>query len=319
MISTKGNVKTRALALLNDVTQGAYTDAVFLEGFNEAWDALRSAFLQYQIPFIEQIVLYNVNPGTTSFSPLDAGIAGFGELVEMEERAAGSTDRFVHVWEKDKLSQRDPGEAILEFVWRLDRFEMIGVTSAREVRISYWDTGAAYPATDGESVGVDGAITFLSNFSAGSMAPRKGDYELGVLYLGKAVGARYDEGIIGGALWRLIQPMVRSRQRVPTAPKPYSVIRRRWQKRQPYIAANQPAGGGATPAIFTLFGGTITGTVDGTNPTFFLSYPVTRIVVHLNGVTLSPVQHYNAGANVVTFLDPYIPQPGADLMIEGWL
>jgi hypothetical protein len=113
--------------------------------------------------------------------------------------------------------------------------------------------------------------------------------------------------------------MVRSRQRVPCAPKPYSVVRRRWQKRQPYIAANQPAGGGSKPAIFSLFDNTITGTLDGVNAQFFLTFPVSRVIVHLNGVTLTPGQHYIQGANMVTFVAPYIPQPGADLMVEGWL
>src|ERR1043166_2142558 len=165
MISTKGNVKTRALALLDDASQGTFKNDVFLEAFNEAWDAMRAAFVQYQIPFAEQIAVYTVNQGVTSFSPADAGIGGFGELVELEERAAGTTERFSHVWEKDKLSQRDPGETLLEFVWRLDRFELIGATSPREVRISYWDTGTSFPAVDGDSVGVDGAITFLSQYA----------------------------------------------------------------------------------------------------------------------------------------------------------
>jgi hypothetical protein len=318
MISTKGQVKTRALSLLDDDAQGTFKDAVFLAGFNEAWDALRASFIQYQIPFVEDIVTFTLAAGTTEFSPADAGIAGFGELIELEERRAGSTDRFIHVWEVDKLSQRDPGEGLIEFVWRLDHFETLGATEAREVRITYWDSGAAFPTNDGDSVGVDGAINFLAKYSASAMAIRKGYDELSNRYKTEAVGSEYEEGKIGGALFRLLQPMVRARQRVAIAPKPYSVVRRRWQKRGPFIAANVPAGGGGTPLQFSLFDGTVTGVVDGSNAQFFLPFPVAGVRVNLNGAALTPVQHYTFYANVVTFLPPYIPQPGADVLVEAW-
>ncbi len=316
MISTVAQVQNRTLALLDDSAGATFTTAIYTEGFSEAWDAMRSAMVQYQIPFIEEIVEVTISPGVTSLSPSTAGIGGFGELVEIEERRDGSTDHYQRIWEVDKLAQRDPGEVLGEFVWRLDSFQFIGATTARQIRIRYWDTGAA--PTSG-TTGVDGAITFLSKYAASVMAPRKGYDEYAARYKLEAVGGRYEEGLIGGALFRLIQPMVRSRQRVQVAPKPYSVIRRRIWRRAPYIAANQPAGGGDMPAIFTLWNGTLSGVADGTNPQFFLSYPVRQVVVHLNGIALTQDMHFTHGANMVTFIPPYIPMPGADIMIEGWI
>jgi hypothetical protein len=135
-----------------------------------------------------------------------------------------------------------------------------------------------------------------------------------------AVGSRYDDGVIGGELFRLCQPMVRSRQRVQVAPRPYSVIARRRQwRRNLYVAANQPAGVATAPALFSYVAGTITGTLDGVNDTFYLSYPVSSVVVTLNGSTLTPLQHYIFGTNQLVFISPYIPQPGADIMVEGWI
>jgi len=263
--------------------------------------------------------------GESVYWPADrrvGGTAGVGAMYiprrtgTPTSRRAGSTDRYIRIEETDKLQQRDPGEVLGEFVWRLDSFQFIGATTARQIRIRYWDTGAA--PTSG-TTGVDGAITFLSKYAASVMAPRKGYDEYAARYKLEAVGGRYEEGLIGGALFRMIQPMVRSRQRVQVAPKPYSVIRRRTWRRAPYIAANQPFGGANMPAVFKLSDGSLTGTVDGSNATFYLAYPLSRVIVHLNGSALIEGDHFTQFANVVTFLYPFIPEAGAEIMIEGWL
>jgi len=310
-------VNTRVLALLDDPAGATFTPTILTEGFVEAWDAMRAAMLQYQVPFITEIATADVGVLQTVFYPGSAGIGGFGELVELEERRAGSTDHYQSVWEVDELPQRDPGEVLGEFVWRQDAFHFVGATTLRQIRITYWDTGQA-PVSG--STGVDGALTFLSKYEAAIVAPRKGYDELGARYMLQAVGAGYEQGVIGGALFRLIQPMVRSRQRVQVASRPYTVIDRHNRiRRAPYVAANQPFGGGNMPAIFKLSDGSIIGTVDGANAVFFLAYPVTRAVVHLNGSALTQGPHFSHGANVITFFDPHIPQLGAEIMVEGWL
>jgi hypothetical protein len=317
MISTVAQVDTRVLALLDDPLAATFTQQIREQGFGEAWDAMRAAMVQYQVPFITEIVTSALAPMSPVMYPGDAGIVGFGELVELEERRYGSTEHFRCVWEVDELPQRDPGEILGEFVWRQDAFHFVGATTQREVRITYWDTGQA--PTSG-ATGVDGALTFLSKYEAAIIGPRKGYDELGAKYMREAVGVRYEEGIIGGALFRLIQPMVRSRQRVQVAPMPYSVMGRRSARRGlPYIAANSPTGGADMPAIFKTLDGTLTGSADGTNPFFFLSYPVRRVIVTLNGITLMQDMHFFHTTNRITFIPPYIPNIGADVMVQGWL
>jgi hypothetical protein len=320
MISTLAQVKTRTLGLLDDPNGARFTDAVLLPAIGEGLDALWGAFTFYEIPRSKVVATYTLAANTTSVSPAVLGIDDMGEVIELRERRFGSTDRFTHVREVDDLPQRDAIQVLGEWEWRADTLWFVGATEARELWISYFSTTGQPSALDSTSTGVDGCLTFLSKYAAGIAGPRKGNNEMAAVYMKHAVGGRYDEGVIGGELYRLCQPMVRARQRVPVAPQPFSVIRRRAHfARTPYIAAQQPVGVGVAPALFSYFAGTIAGDLDGSNATFYLSYPVSAVNVILNGATLTPTQHYTHGANVVTFLAPYIPQPGADILVEGWL
>jgi hypothetical protein len=134
------------------------------------------------------------------------------------------------------------------------------------------------------------------------------------------VGSRYDEGVYGGALFRLCQPMVRARQRVQVAPRAYSITRRLTAHRAaPYIAAQQPAGVGTAPVQFSTATGTITGTLDGVNTTFYLSYPVSTARVFLNGAAMTATIDYTHSVNVITFLAGQIPQASDTITVEGYL
>jgi hypothetical protein len=321
MISTYGNVRSRALARLDDPNQASFTDAILLPAIQEAIDALQGAFVFFEIPRSKVVTTFTVGVGTTSVTPATAGIADMGEVIELKERLSGSTDRYVHIHEVDDLPQRDAGECLGSWEWRSDTFWFVGATTAREVWISYFSTTTQASSFDANaSTGVDGALNFLSLYTVGAVGGRKGYYELAEDCMTKAVGSRYNDGVIGGELFRLCQPMVRSRQRVPVAPRAFSVSRRLLRPwAAPYIAANSPGGGGTAPAQFTYAEGTVTGTLDGSNATFYLSYPVTTVVVALNGATLSQTLHYTHSANQIVFLAPYIPQPGADILVQGWV
>ena len=313
-ISTVDQVKTRFLALLDDPAGAIFSDAVYTEAFGEAREALNSGFLRMQIPLIEKIVTYTLPANTTALSPATALITDFGELVELEERRAGSSDDYVRIWEVDKLSQRTATDALGEFVWRLDQFQFIGATVAREVRIRYWDTGVV-PASG--SVVVDGAKTFLAKYAAGVAGPRKG-HEYAEKYFAQAVGQYYPERI-GGELFALLQPMVRSRQRVQVAPPPYSVIRRiHWRRPQQINVAAGCGSGGDMPLFFRSSDGTITGDIDGVNDTFYLAAPCAEVEVYLNGVKLTKNVGYSHGTNVVTFLAGYVPVVGSYIDVTGY-
>lgn len=319
MISTTAQVRNRVIALLDDPTQAVFTDAIVLPAVGEAIDALQSALVFYEIPRSKVVVTYTLPALTTSVSPATMGIADMGEIIELRERRSGSSDYYTHVYECDDLPQRPQVETLGNWEWRGDQFWFVGATQARQLWLSYFET-TEQPTDFTGTTGVDGALSFLSLYAAGVAGPRKGYDELAAAYMQRAVGNRYDQGIIGGGLFYLCQPMVRSRQRVQVAPRPYSVIRRRFgARRQVYIAAQQPAGVGMAPAQFSYSAGSITGTLDGTNATFYLSYPVTSVVVTLNGVTLTPTQHYTFSANQIVFLAPYVPQPDSEILVEGWV
>lgn len=318
MICTYDQVRTRVLNLLDDPNQATFKDPIVLAGIGEAVDALQQAFVFYEIPRSKVVTTYDLPVGVTNFSPADAGITDMGEVIELREKTTGSSDPYAHIWECDDLPQRPQTQVLGNWEWRGDDFWFVGATSARTVWISYFSTIEQPNTIDGSPTQADGDLTFLSKYTAGVIGPRKGYDEIAAGYMKSAVGSRYDDGIIGGELFRLCQPMVRSRQRVQVAPRPYSVIRRRQQwRRNVYIAAQ--GGGTGNFNQYSTFAGNLTGAIDGTNAQFFLSTPVSSAIVTLNGVTLTLGLHYTLSANSLLFLSPYIPQPGAEILVDGWL
>ncbi len=319
MIATSDQVKTRVLALLDDPNQAVFSDSIILQGFGEAVDSLQQAMVFYEIPRTKVVVTYNVAPYVTNFSPADAGITDMGEVIELREKQQGSSDPYTHIWEWDDLPQRPQATVLGDWEWRGDDFWFVGATLPRTVWISYFTTIEQPTSMGSTPTQADGDLTFLSKYTAGIIGPRKGYDEISAGYMRSAVGPRYDEGIIGGELFRFCQPMVRSRQRVQVAPRPYSCIARRQQwRRNFYVAANQPAGVSTAPVQFSTATGTITGTLDGTNDTFYLSYPVSSCNVYRNGVLMTQPLDVVFGANQLVFSAGQIPLVDDVLTAEGW-
>jgi hypothetical protein len=321
VISTYGQVRSRALARLDDPSQATFTDAILLPGIQEAIDVLFEAFVFFEIPRVKVVTTFTVGVGTTSVTPATAGIADMGEIIELRERLSGSTDRYVHIHEVDDLPQRDAVECLGNWEWRGDAFYFVGATTARQVWISYFSTTTQESSFDANaSTGVDGALNFLSLYAVSAVGGRKGYNEIAEECRRMAVGNRFDDGVIGGSLFRLCQPMVRARQRVQVAPRAYSITRRLTAHRAaPYIAAQQPAGVGTAPVQFSTATGTITGTLDGVNTTFYLSYPVSTARVFLNGAAMTATIDYTHSVNVITFLAGQIPQASDTITVEGYL
>jgi hypothetical protein len=320
MISTLAQVRTRVVNLLDDPNQATFTDAIVLPAIGEAIDALQSALVFYEIPKSKVVTTYTLPQGVTNVTPATMGIANMGEVIELRERRTGSSDFYTHVYECDDLPQRPQVEILADWEWRGDSFWFVGATQSRDLWLSYFTTVEQPTAIDSTPTAADGDLSFLSLYAAGVAGPRKGYDELAAAYMQRAVGSRYDQGIIGGALFYLCQPMVRSRQRVQVAPRPYSVIRRRLMpQRGVYIAANAPAGGGGTPQQFSSANGTITGTIDGSNLTFYLPFPVTTANIYRNGLLMTTGIDCTFSANQIVFVAPQIPQVGDILTAEGWV
>jgi hypothetical protein len=327
---TRLQIKTRYLQRLDqppliggvDPPGAVFTDAIFQEAFGEAFDALYSAFLSYQVPRIE-IVQDGIilPPLTASLTPAQAGIANFGDFDYLAERAAYSTDTFVDLNPVDRLTQRAATDRLAEFCYRNATFYFVGATSVRELRLGYDSSGQA-PTLDTAQIAVDSSLTFLSNYAVGVSARQKGYEEVGSECMMLAVGPRYHQGIIGGELFRLVQPAVRSRQNVQIARKPFSASRFRLRPAAtPYIAS-QPmvAGMNATnvPVEFSTANATIVGAVDGVNLVFVLILGgVQHMEVSRNGVLQTVGVDYTSINNQITFVLASVPQIGDIITAEA--
>jgi hypothetical protein len=330
MLPTRGYVRQQFLGLLDDPA-GAVWDppnlpvgiiSPFTVAFNEAYDVLFSAFLNQQVPQVENVLQgIIVPPMTTVLTPAAMGIADFADFEWIRERLAGSTDRFLDLIELDNLTQRQPADRLIETVWQNNAFQFIGATTVREIQIKYVSSGLA-PTDNNTVIGIDNSASFLSNYAAGKAGPRKGLDAEGQACMMFAVGPKFHLGTIGGELFRLIQPLVRERQHVQIAHRPYTTERRRGIRRAlPYVMAQQgTTGGGAqnVPVQFSNADGTIVGTIDGTNATFWLTLGVISFTLYRNGVLQTLNVDYTAINNQFTFLTASIPLAGDSLTAEGY-
>ena len=315
------NVKTRFRAILDDPNGLVWLDSpYFSEGFTEAYDALFNALLNSQAPRLELIVDgIHIIPGTKSWNPAtDGGITDLADYVRIEERPFGSVQKFTEMYSWDQLPQRDPTDRIVDYVYRFDTFYFVGVTSDRELRITYESSGTA-PAADGTIITVDGSLSFLAKAAVAAVAKSKGRDELGAQCRKEAYGPRYDDtGVPGGELLRIIAPRVRAEQKTPMAIKPYSVYRSRLRRRVPYVVAQQPQGIGQAPAQFSTATGTITPAPDGVTTVFFLSYPVVTAVISRNGLIMTQPTDCTFATNMITFSIAQTPQVGDIVTAQGW-
>jgi hypothetical protein len=229
MNPTRGQVKTRFQQILDDPLGLVFDETVFAPAFGEAFDALMNAFLQYQVPAIELVAHYTVPAGTTSLTPAQMGITDFGDYIYLAERG-DSADKYRPITPVDDVPQRDQGAYLLEANFSNGTFYFVGATGDVDIEIKYDASGTA-PTSDATVIQVDGSLTFLSNYAVGVAGPRKGYDEVAARARLAAVGPRYDVGTIGGELFRLIQPRVRSRQKIPFAPKRFSAGARTGSRR----------------------------------------------------------------------------------------
>jgi hypothetical protein len=301
MTPTVAEVVAEIQSLLGDEPKRVFPDTLALKGFNRAYERLQHELIKDQVPRIVAVTTYTLPAGTTSFTPADAGISNFGELIAMHERQPGTSDEWVELVEYELLNGRQ-ADALRIFEWRGDAFYFYGSSNSREVRLRYYDSGI--PPTTG-TVGIDGSMLFLSYYGAAAVGPSKGydDAEIQRMRV-MALGPRMDGS--GGFLYDLVAPMVRASQRVQRQPQPYGVESNySWRRVRPplYIEA-PPATGGMEQVL------TISGTIDGANDTFTLSALPQDLDLYKNGLLQYPGTAYTLNGTIVTFLPDYIPQPG---------
>lgn len=327
---TRLQVKQLYLQILDDPAGSVFTDtsnpttgavSVFQSGFSQAFDLLFNNALNQQVSAVEQVVSGIVIPPSPvpfSVTPAAMGLTSFADWEWISERQFGSTDKFLDLVDEDRLSQRAPTDRLIETVWQNQCFNFIGCTTVREIQIKYVSSGSA-PTDDTAVIKFDNCLNFLANYAAGVTGGQKGYPAIGDRCRLFAVGPKFDLGSIGGELFRLMQPLVRNRQLVSCAHKPYTTTRRigGWWRGVPYVGVQQGTTGGGSqnvPMEFTTANGTITPAPDGTNAVFYLVMGVNQnITVFRNGVLqsygIAPADYININ-NQITFNSGSIPQIG---------
>lgn len=339
---TRGQVFGKFLQALDDPAGFVYTDipgptvtspggninapSIFQQGFAEAFDLLFSNALNQQVPRVELVVqgiIIPPSPIPFSVTPTAMGLSSFADFEWVGERTAGSSEKFLDMWDEDRLTQRAPTDRLLEYVFQAGAFQFVGCTTVRELQIKYVESGVA-PTDNNAVITFDNSLNFLGNYAASVAGPQKGDDAIAAKCRLFAVGPKFDLGSIGGELFRLMQPLVRSRQNVQVAHRPYSTTRRMGMAYRgiPYVAAQQgTTGGGAqnVPVQFSTAQGTITPLPDGVVPTFWASLGLLpNYSVFRNGVLMTLGFDYTALGNQFTFQANNIPQPGDTLTLEGY-
>lgn len=335
MFPTRLQVKQRFWALLDDPSGKVFTDIPTINGgpslfqsfFSQSYDVLFNAMMAQQVPRVEQVVegiIVPPSPIPFSMSPAEMGINDFADWEWISERTAGSNDKFLDLYDEDRLTQRPAVERLMETVWQNNAFHFVGCTTTRELQLKYAASGEA-PTLDATEIGIDSSLNFLANYAAGSVGGNKGYQEMAAKCMLAAVGPKYDYGQIGGMLFYLIQPLVRSRQNVPVAHKPYTTRRRLGAGRRgiPYVAAQQGTTGGGgqnVPIEYSSASGGVIGLIDGTNAVFWVNTGnVAQMTVFRNGLAQTPTLDYTSVNNQITFLAASIPQPGDTITVEAWI
>jgi len=211
MIPTVEQVYDLTAYLLGDPMKKVFTPSYLMQAFGSAWQEMMDYALADQIPFIESAASYTLPANTASLTPATAGITNFGELVRMEERPAGSSEEYTGVVPVTQLSQRPADSALREFKWRADAWFFVGATQNIDLRITYYLSGKA-PSTG--STGFDNCLNFLAYRTAAIAGPPLG-FDLGLArsYDVEARGPGLDGS--AGHIFKLLQPMVRSKQKMP--------------------------------------------------------------------------------------------------------
>lgn len=335
---TRGQVFGLFLQIADDPAASVFTDvanpttgavSVFQAGFSQAYDILFNNALNQQIPLVEKVVqgiIIPPSPIPFSVTPAQMGLQDLGDWEWMGERAAGSTDQFKDLIDTDRLPQQQPTDRLTWVVWQAGAFQFLGCTTPREIQLKYVFSSAGAPTDNTIAVAFDNSLSFLANYSFGCVGMNKGYDATGARALSFAAGPKFDTGVIGGELFRLMQPLVRSRQNVPVAHKPYSSRpwrRGGWGWGSPVVQVQAGTTGGGSqnaPQQFSVSAGSITPAPDGATLTFWLTLPTYAFSLFKNGVLQTiGVDYAPFGTNQFTFVPGAVPQPGDQLTAEGYV
>jgi hypothetical protein len=220
MKRTVEEIKKMARLCLGESGVGkTFNDEYLGEWFSAVLEELYQECLNHQIPGVEVITTATLTSGGTSFDPYTDGSLNFGELISLEERASGSSDKYREVHIVETLPQRDAESYLYVAEWRGEVYYFVGATQDIQLRIDYYSSGG--DLDDDDVVALDGAQNFLAYRLAALAGPGKGFPELAKHWDTEARGRNPDR-FPGGALHRFLKAPVRSLQRNPIQQSAYT-------------------------------------------------------------------------------------------------
>jgi hypothetical protein len=307
MIPTVEEVLALAAGLLGERTPRKFTAAALQPAFEMAYEELTEEMARNHLVKQLRTVVYPLAANTTSLTPAAIGISNFGELYTMEERIYGSTGIFTLVTACTALPQRQAVEKLIDYEWSNDTWNFIGATVATQLRIRYYDSGAA-PTTG--TCGIDGCKNFLAYRVAAIAGFTAGNKDLARDYDRQARGPVLDNN--GGFIFRLIQAAVTGEQASQLQMPIYHAQNLAMLPFVPGLAASEGGSVGAPSTVVP------TGTIDGSNETFTLASTPLHMTLYLNGVTLLSGTAYTLSGATIAMAPGYIPQVGDLFWAEVW-
>lgn len=129
------DIVDEAAALLNDPTQKMYTDTILLPYVKRAFQDLQLQLHLEQVQVLNEIsTVQTVNAGAVTYPSLPSDLI---QPSKMEERAAGSSNSFTPMYEKQWEPNTTPGTELRYWTWREQAINFIGATVSREVKLYY--------------------------------------------------------------------------------------------------------------------------------------------------------------------------------------
>ncbi len=220
-------LKLRAASMCGDSSREIYTDLMLTPFYASAYEEIFDWLQLMQIPSVKTTIVYTLPANTTTLTLSDIGISDFGNLVRLQERQSGTTNKLTDITAQDPIDRTaTPDVALHTYLWESDVLSFVGATVDVELWITYWLAGRA---ADSGVVVFPNAANFLACRMAAIAGASQGLDPVLIKSLDlQARGPRPDDPLPspGGHLGRLLTTLIRANA-VSIVPKSYRMRPRR--------------------------------------------------------------------------------------------
>lgn len=192
-----------------------FTDEKLNEPYCSAFESLNIQAGINSLPAAERTVVITVPAGDTVIDPGES-VPDFGQPYRVEEKPAGSTERYTPVNQISELVIRAPFDRIACYELEQGVLKTCGATQDVELRISYYSNGLPDPNPDAHT-GYPNSLQYLGLKTAAlALEPREE---------GAALSARLESRAVD-ALQSWLQWMVKQQQSIRITRPPFGRKRR---------------------------------------------------------------------------------------------